>query len=312
MATYTPSQILALDQAIIAAIQTGWQDLGNSWAEQFGFLQDITVSNETFTYPWIQDFSQIQEKNSYYDVLGTRIPQSNYLTASIKHYGDRVSLPSLEVNLEQSLDWISKAADIGRQMRQLPTKLTRDFIGGATANFTLYDGAYYYANSHSRGGTTYDNLLSGDLSATTLTASKVAMSRFPDDTSMEMGVMPNCILIAPDNEYTARQLIRSTTVTSASGDLNPLQGIVENIIVESRANSTLFSADYDDVYFFATQYQQKPFFRFNLSGYSDISITNNLDKISDPDWNKMYIWQVEQSLRIYPTYPFLSVKLVGA
>jgi len=312
MATLDPGQVKALSIAVQASIIAGWQNMNSGWGDQFGFFTPVTVDNESFTYVWIQDFAQIQTKSTFYDTLTRRALLSQKITATMKHYGDAVAVPTLEANLTKTVNFIDKAQDVGRILRNHPTELARAFIAGGTSNELLYDAQYLYDDAHPRGGTTFDNLLAGDISATTLTAARVAMMRFPSDTGEAMGLIPNVLLCTVDSEYTARQLINSTTIPGSTvGELNPLQGIVANIVAEAKSIST-GDADFDDWYIFATQYSVKPFFLFNLMGYETPQITDNTYILNSSDSNKILTIQAEISHTVYPTYPFLTVKMVGA
>lgn len=109
----------------------------------------------------------------------------------------------------------------------------------ATTYFTGGDGLALLSDTHTIAGNpavTFDNYQSGvDLSMTALEDAFNAMRRFPDDTTaasaMYINLEPKALLIPPELEWTAIQLLKSTLLPgSGNNDTNPMQSRL-NIIV---------------------------------------------------------------------------------
>lgn len=99
---------------------------------------------------------------------------------------------------------------------------------------TCYDGNEFFDTTHSEGvyyTTNQANLGSSTLSSTSLSATRAAMMKFKNDRGKPLGIIADTLIVPPELEDLALQLVRSTTVdasgnaTGAStGLVNPNQG----------------------------------------------------------------------------------------
>jgi phage major head subunit gpT-like protein len=100
---------------------------------------------------------------------------------------------------------------------------------------TCYDGQNFFDSDHSEGNSgTQSNLGSDELSAATYGAARAAMMRFKDDRGRPMGVIPDTLVVPPNLEETALQILNSdaypATVGSASGVGNPWKGSAKLVV----------------------------------------------------------------------------------
>ncbi len=98
----------------------------------------------------------------------------------------------------------------------------------ATTYFTCGDGLALLSNSHKLAAstTTFDNYAaSTSLSVTALEAAFNAMRRFPDDNNMLIALEPNTLLIAPELEWDAEEILGSTNKPyTADNEKNTMRG----------------------------------------------------------------------------------------
>ncbi len=113
--------------------------------------------------------------------------------------------------------------------------------GGFTTD--CYDGGCFFATDHSEGASgSQSNKLTADLDAAGLKSAVAAMMAFRDDQGKPLGVMPDTLLVGPDNYFTAREILNSTGIALAgSTDVekpagNPLNGML-NLEVSPHVDS---------------------------------------------------------------------------
>jgi len=102
---------------------------------------------------------------------------------------------------------------------------------------TGYDGQCFFDTDHAEGESgTQSNKLTAELSPDELEAALTMMMRFKDDHGKPLGVMPDTLLVGPDNFFTAREILNSVSIVVAgSTDVekpggNPLSGML-NLLV---------------------------------------------------------------------------------
>jgi phage major head subunit gpT-like protein len=112
--------------------------------------------------------------------------------------------------------------------------------GFATA---CYDGQFFFDSDHAEGDSgTQSNLISGAFSGGKLEEAVVKMLSFKDDQGKPLGVMPDTLVVGPDNYFNAREVLNSvsivvagsTNVEKPSG--NPLSGML-NVVVSPHVPS---------------------------------------------------------------------------
>ncbi len=101
---------------------------------------------------------------------------------------------------------MSLARETKRHMDELSFGLLRN--GFAT---TCYDGQYFFDTDHSEGESgTQSNKATDALSAESLQAAITAMMKFKDDRGKLLGVSPDLLVVPPDLQWTAMELLEST------------------------------------------------------------------------------------------------------
>ncbi|MGC8863845.1 MAG: Mu-like prophage major head subunit gpT family protein [Armatimonadota bacterium] len=100
----------------------------------------------------------------------------------------------------------SLAREVKRHMDELVFTLLQD---GFTSQ--CYDGQYFFDTDHSSGESgTQSNKGTSQLDASALQAAITAMMKFKDDRGKVLGVVPDVLVVPPDLQWTAMELLEST------------------------------------------------------------------------------------------------------
>jgi len=117
-----------------------------------------------------------------------------------------------------------------------PDELVIELLNGGFST-ACYDGQYFFDGDHSEGDSgTQSNVLSTALSADELENAVTAMMQFKDDQGKPLGVMPDTLLVGPDNYFTAREILNSVSIVVAgASDVekpsgNPLSGMLDLLV----------------------------------------------------------------------------------
>jgi len=149
--------------------------------------------------------------------------------------------------------------ELGRSARETMEIIVHDMYNGATK--TAGDGIAVFSASHTKlGGGTWSNLLSpaADLSVASLRQALTQMETTTDDRSKQQIIKPKYLLVAPDGEWTAREILNSAyDPESAQNAINPLQSRNLTLIVDP------YLTDADTWFLIA---DQNPIITFNRRG----------------------------------------------
>ena len=115
--------------------------------------------------------------------------------------------------------------ELGHSMKETIEVLVHDIYNGTTK--TAGDGIAVFSTSHTKlGGGTWSNLLSpaADLSVSSLRQAIVELENTTDDRSKQQIIKPVKLMVAPGEEWTAREILNSAyDPESANNAVNPLQ-----------------------------------------------------------------------------------------
>lgn len=106
-----------------------------------------------------------------------------------------------------------------------------------------YDGTPMFGSGHPTGAGTTSNVVSSDLNSAALREGTARMMSFADDAGLPLGIVPDMLLVGPQNMWTALELVESSTAPGAAGDgsKNVFQGrlkvVVSPFLRDENANS---------------------------------------------------------------------------
>lgn len=115
--------------------------------------------------------------------------------------------------------------------------LIADFLlnGFATTKFgASYDGQAFFSASHKSGDEpTQSNTNAAALDPTAYDAARAGMQKLEDEFNEELGIMPTHILVGPDLERTALEVVKATAIANPAGTAgiqNVFAGTAEVIV----------------------------------------------------------------------------------
>lgn len=123
-----------------------------------------------------------------------------------------------------------------------------------------HDGQYFFDTDHSEGESgTQSNKGTAALSASALQSAITAMSKFKDDKGKLLGIIPDVLVVPPDLQWTALELLNSTyypeLIAAGAGEqklsTNPLKGRLDLIV-------SPYLTDTDNWFLLATKWVVKP------------------------------------------------------
>ena len=130
--------------------------------------------------------------------------------------------------------------ELGRSARETVETLVHDAYNGTSK--TAGDGNAIFFDTHTKlGGGTWSNLLTpaADLSVSSLRQAVQNFETTTDDRSKQQVVKPKILLVAPANEWTARELLNSAyDPESANNAVNPLMSRNLQLVVDPYLTDT--------------------------------------------------------------------------
>lgn len=114
-----------------------------------------------------------------------------------------------------------------------PDELVVSLLNNGFAS-TGYDGEFFFDTDHSEGESgTQSNKLTSALGASTLETAVETMMGFRDDQGSPLGIIPDTLIVGPDNYFDAREILNSTSIVVAGTTdvekpgANPLSGMLD-------------------------------------------------------------------------------------
>ncbi|MDO8588964.1 MAG: Mu-like prophage major head subunit gpT family protein [Armatimonadota bacterium] len=122
---------------------------------------------------------------------------------------------------------------LGREARRHQDELVFSLLKNGFGS-ACYDGQYFFDTDHSEGESgTQSNKGTSALSATSLQSAISAMVKFKDDRGKPLGVIPDVLVVPPDLQWTAMELLNSAyypDLVSQTGGTGGTQKLATNVL----------------------------------------------------------------------------------
>ena len=221
----------------------------------FNILTSMRQYEEDFTMQGLTNFVSKSEGNviSYEDFLaGNRQTYTHSTFAK----GVRITEEAVEDDLYGPMRKVGRALGIAARST-IETRAALVFNDGfATTTFTTGDAAALFSSSHTRedGGANLSNLsTAAALSVSSLETALIDLRTELDGVGKRIELMPRALVIPPDLEYVAYQVLKSAYLPgSSANDVNPLEGRLEVIVWPylTDTNAWFVLCDYHDLKWF--------------------------------------------------------------
>lgn len=246
--------MLVTKQAI-ANLQTTFSMLYRSaWDEtpiwSGAIATTIPSSTKTNTYGWMQRILQMREW------LGPRLFQNLNTHSFVVENRDwelTVKVPRNDFEDDNLGVWSPLMSEMGRQGRKLPDVLVQQVLQvGDAATALGFDGVSFFSTLHplNPAGVQSNLFNTAGSGASTLDAAGVsfqkvrqAMIAYVGEDGLPLGVRPNLLIVPPQLEYVAKQILVASTVTT--GGTNIMMGDCQMLVVPELSNqaTTWYLAD---------------------------------------------------------------------
>jgi len=192
----------------------------------------IPSESDQEDYPWLGAVPAVREFVDERMPLG--LLENNY-TIRNKTWESSIAIERAAIEDDKygqiRLRIQSLAREAKRHMDQLVFTLLKDGFAA-----TCYDGQYFFDDDHVSGDSgSQSNLGTSELDAAALQAAITAMMKFKDDKGKFLGVTPDLLVVPPDLQWTAMELLESTYwpeegTTTAKMASNVLKGKLDLLV----------------------------------------------------------------------------------
>lgn len=246
---------------------TGWTQI----------VTEIGSSTDKETYAWLGATPGMRE---WVDERMPKALRENTFTITNKKFESTIAVSKDALDDDQYGQIVIRIRQLAEAARNYYAERTFTvLVGGTGSTYGLcYDGQYFFDNDHSEGDSgTQDNLGGSALTSASLSAARAAMMRFKDDRGKVMNIIGDTLVVPPELETTALQLVGGVEtaryVASGTDDV-PTINIHKgkyNVIV------TPFITDTDSWYLLSTNGVTRPLIYQNRQATEFVPLEGNTD-----------------------------------
>lgn len=230
----------------VAGVKTnfvkGYTDEAADWQSITG--APIPANGLDATYTWLDELSAFD----YYDKSGaikeSSSAQHSY-TVKNRPFGLNWTVSEREVRADNTGQIMLRARQMGNGAAHFYNDKLAYIMEYASESAgcegsTLFNGQYFWDGSHPADtGNTHSNLGSSALAQTALETTIYTMRGFTGRTGKRLGVRPTHLVVPPELEFTAKRILLSNQEpATANNAINPMQGRVKLIVLDSLTNAT--------------------------------------------------------------------------
>jgi phage major head subunit gpT-like protein len=309
MGVYTDDlrTINALSKTISKAFAQNLEAQQRTYGNCFSTVQ---VNTNTIQFPYVNDLGDGLNEWITGTEKKTDQLQGGYAEYILKDWEKTIQIRKRDIeddNIGLYMDEINGLAEYAAQNDD--KQIASILAGGDTgtdAVYICYDGENLFDNSHpsATSGTTYDNLLSGALASGTIESGIVAMMKFKGAGGRILNIVPDTIIVPPDLQKTATELVYSSYTFDKSNDTeNYFKPIIKNVIVDARLT------DANDWYLAKIGGMRKPFMKLSRNAPSITAIKDA--QAHDVFYKGVYVFGLEERSVIIPGFWQYIIKFVN-
>lgn len=284
----------------------------NNWAP--ALAQKITAIKEEIDLPFVNDSGKL--------ILGERgIPPreetllGEKLTIKLQQWGAAIIVSIFDVSEDDTGEIARKAKAVGSdQITWMMEQMAEIWALGETNNRLMHDGLSLFDNIHPKGGTTFDNLLTGVLDPDNYQAAKVAMARVPSDLgpTIPTNNKPSHLIVPSELGKAAAELIFNKQLGSQADVSGRTALQTENIFInEVQVIETPFLTDPNDWYLIDSNDKRKAFLFAVHRDFGPKVLAFTDPKDENVNIRKQFKWTIEIQQVLHPTKPELHFKFVN-
>lgn len=221
----------------------GAYDITDIWSSKIA--TEVPSSSREQIYPFLARVPRMKEW------VGERLLNNlvgNAYRLLNKDWEDTIEVDRNDIEDEQLALYSMGIQQLGVAAKKWPDDVMLDVLqGGVTA--LGFDGVPFFSASHPKSdgtGGVYSNLITGNaLSASNFQATRAAMLAYTGENGKNLNVKPNLLVVPPQLEATARQILNAEFIAPAAAfgqnavggfQSNVLRGSAELLVVNELSN----------------------------------------------------------------------------
>lgn len=192
----------------------------------------IPSESDSEDYPWLGAVPSMREFTDERMPLG--LLENNY-TIRNRTWESSIAVERAAIEDDKYGQIKLRVQSLAREARRHVDELVFGLLAGGFTG-KCYDGKAFFATNHSSGESgTQSNKVTDPLDAAALQAAITAMMKFKDDRGKLLGVVPDLLVVPPDLQWTAMELLESTYwpeegTTTARAASNVLKGKLDLLV----------------------------------------------------------------------------------
>lgn len=227
--------IVSITGEVLTTLSKGLKAIFNNALQdvelQYEKIATVVESNNiTENYAWLGDIPEMREW------IGDRVIKD------LESHSYSISKKDFEVTIGVDRDSIKydKLGVVKVRVQSMANKAKRQYdiliFGLVEANGVCYDGKSFFAIDHPIGAGTFSNLGTLPLTRENFLATRTLMRKLKSDTGQPLNIEPNLLMIPPDLEATAIEILKNDTLST--GATNTTQGMADYIVNPYLTSST--------------------------------------------------------------------------
>jgi len=226
----------------------------------------IRSTKDKETYAWLGAVPKMEEWKDEISLAG--LLEHSFTITNVR-WGKGIAVTREALEDEQYNQITIRVKDLAGEAKRFFDELVFTLIsqGDSTSgssgtilegkDISCYDGKAFFATNHSEGESgTQSNKGTTELSATALQTAITAMRKFKDDQGKPMNISPDLLVVPPDLQWEAQELLKSSYYpeegeTTTKLATNVLKGVVDLLV-------TPYLTDTNDWFLFDTSRNVKP------------------------------------------------------
>lgn len=215
----------------------------------------VPSEKDSETYAWLGQSPSMREWKDERNPVG--LSEFSYSITN-KLYESSIAVARTAIEDEQYGQIRIRIQQLAQRARIHPNTLVFALLAAGFTT-TCYDGQYFFDTDHSEGSSgTQSNKGTSALAAATLQAGITAMMKFKDDRGETIGVKPNLLVVPPDLQWTAMELLESTYWPETSGSAGTVK--MANNVLKGKLDLLVspFLSDTSDWFLLDTSHIVKP------------------------------------------------------
>jgi phage major head subunit gpT-like protein len=289
---------------LLTGFKTIYQDAYGASEPFWEKLATLVPSNDKMeTYGWMTKLPRMREW------VGERIVQnaeSKAYTLLNKPYELTLELDRDEIEDDRYGVYNPVVSEMGNQAARWPDDLIAAVLQNGTSELAFDDKAFF-ANDHSFGGNTVDNLFTGTaLTAANYATVRQTMLAYKGEDGKPLGVKPNLLVVPPQLEDEAKDILEVDLQINAAGTAagtNKYKGTASILMLPELANEPTVW------YLLDVSRAIKPFVFQQRKAPEFVS----KDSLTDDNvfWKKKFVFGVDSRGAAGYTLPFLAARAIA-